>query len=78
MENIFEIHLGHGEQRQTFEVKDFTDRREGQCKFEIYRTGQLLVSLEPEGDMFRTCSNPGNLDAKVISQLIDQIEAQYL
>ena len=78
MESYFDIYLGHGEQRTAFEVKDYDKPKENGCKFEIYRLGTLILSLMPEGDLFRTCSNPGNLDTNTIGQLIDQIEAHYL
>lgn len=78
MEDFFEISLGHGEDMQTFMVKDYSDREEGKCKFEIYRLGQLILSLEPDGNTFRICTNPGALPEVTNEQLIDQIEAHHL
>jgi hypothetical protein len=78
MEDFFEISLEHGEDMQTFMVKDFVDRSEGQCKFEIYRLGQMILSLEPDGNTFRTCTNPGALNEEIIEHIIDQIESFHL
>jgi hypothetical protein len=78
MENSFEVHLGHGDQRTTYLVKDYEQPKEDGCKFEVYLSGKMILSLGPEGDLFRTCSNPGNLDSATIAHLIEKIEGQYL
>jgi hypothetical protein len=78
MEDVFEITLGHGEDLQTFIVKDFVHHEDGKCKFEVYRLGQLILSLEPDDDTFRTCQNPGELKKEMINQIIDQIESYHL
>lgn len=78
MEDYFEISLGHGQNMQTFMVKDFVKEEEGKCKFEVYRLGTLILSLDPEGNTFRVCSNPGELKEEAVNQIIDQIEASHL
>jgi hypothetical protein len=78
MEDFFEISLGHGEDMQTFMVKDYVHPEDSKCKFEIYRLGQLILSLEPDGDTFRTCQNPGEVKEEMINQIIDQIESYHL
>lgn len=78
MEDFFEISLGHGEDLQTFMVKDNVRQEEGKCKFEVFRNGQLILRLEPDGDIFRTCGNPGGLTEITTNQIIDQIEAYHL
>jgi hypothetical protein len=59
-------------------VKDFVHHEDGKCKFEVYLLGQLILSLEPDDDSFRTCKNPGKLKQEMINQIIDQIEAYHL
>jgi hypothetical protein len=78
MENLFEISLGHSEDLQTFMVKDLVHQVDGKCKFEVYQLGQLILSLEPDGDTFRICQNPGEVKKEMINQIIDQIESYYL
>ena len=78
MEDLFEISLGHGEDLQTFMVKDLVHHEDGKCKFEVYRLGQMILSLEPDGDTFRICNNPGGLNEETVGKIIDQIEGQYL
>ena len=78
MEDFFEISLGHGEDMQTFMVKDLVHPEDSKCKFEVYRLGQLILSLEPAGDTFRTCQNPGEVKKEMIYQIIDQIESYHL
>lgn len=78
MEDFFEISLGHGTDMQTFMVKDYVDVEGNQCKFEVFRRGQLLLALEPDGDSFRICTNPGGLNDETIGHIIDEIEAFYL
>ncbi|MFA6084247.1 hypothetical protein [Mucilaginibacter sp.] len=78
MEDVFEITLGHGGDLQTLIVKDFVHHEDGKCKFEVYRLGQLILSLEPDGDTFRTCQNPGEVKKEMINQIIDKIEWYHL
>ncbi|GAA4090779.1 hypothetical protein [Mucilaginibacter panaciglaebae] len=78
MEDFFEISLGHGEDLQTFIVKDFVQQEDSKCKFEVYRLGELILSLEPDGDTFHICQNPGEVKEEMINQIIDQIESYHL
>ncbi|MDB5143351.1 MAG: hypothetical protein JWQ66_2064 [Mucilaginibacter sp.] len=78
MEDFFEISLGHGTDMQTFMVKDCVHHEGDKCKFEVFRLGTVILSLEPDGDTFRTYSNPGGLHEEIINQIIDQIEAYHL
>lgn len=78
MENHFEISVGHGPELKTFEVRDYAHHEEDQCKFEVYETGRLVLSLEPDGHFLRTCKNPGALDDDTIHVIMDTIEALHL
>lgn len=78
MENFFEIHLGHGDRLTTYMIKDYEQPQADGCKFEVFLWGQLILSLGPEGELFRTCSNPGNVDTATIAHIIDEIESRYL
>lgn len=78
MEDYFEISLGHGTDMQIFMVKDYVHQEGEKCKFEVFRLGTLILSLEPDGDTFRTCSNPGGLNEETVNQIIDQIESFHL
>jgi hypothetical protein len=78
MEDFFEISLGHGEDMQTFMVKYVVYQEDSKCKFEVYQLGQLILSLEPDGDTFRICQNPGEVKKEMINQIIDQIESYHL
>jgi hypothetical protein len=77
-ENFFEISLGHGEDMRTYMVKDYEKSEDGQCKFEVFLAGKLILSLEPDGDTFRSCENLGGLNDETIHQVIDRIEAYHL
>jgi len=77
-ENFFEISLGHGEDRRSYMVKDYEKSEDGQCKFEVFLAGKSILSLEPDGDTFRSCKNPGALDEETVHQIIYQIESYHL
>jgi hypothetical protein len=78
MENYFEISIGHGKDLKTFEVKDYAHHEGDQCKFEVFSSGKLVLSLEPDGRFLRTCQNPGGLDEDIIHAIMDNIEALHL
>ncbi|HAL83196.1 MAG TPA: hypothetical protein DCO83_14005 [Mucilaginibacter sp.] len=78
MENVFEITVGYGHQLQPFEVKDSSNLKGVRSKFDVFRKGLLVLTVEPDGDYLRTCKNPGGLDKETINQVIDKIEAHYL
>ena len=63
---------------QTFEVRDYIHHEKDKCKFEIYKSGQLILSLEPDGDFLRVCKNPGELDEETIHLISDKIESYHL
>jgi hypothetical protein len=63
---------------QTFEVYDYIHHEGDKCKFEIYKSGQLILSLEPDGDFFRVCKNPSELDEETIHLISEKIESYYL
>jgi hypothetical protein len=46
IEDYFEISLGHGADRETFKVKDYTLQEGDKCKFEVFRLGTLILSLK--------------------------------
>jgi len=63
---------------QTFEVRDYIHHEKDKCKFEIHKSGQLILSLEPDGDFLRVCKNPGELDEETIHLICDKIESYHL
>jgi hypothetical protein len=65
MENFFEIHPGHGGRYTTYGIRDYEQPKEDGCKLEVYLLGKMILSLV--GDLFRTCSNPGNFDAATVA-----------
>jgi len=77
----FSLTIGHEPDAQTFEVKDYAhdidDERHG-CKFEVFRDGAFVLSLQPDDAFLRTCADPGILDDAIIHQIIAKIEAQHL
>lgn len=77
-ENFFKISLGHGEDMRTYMVKDYEKSEADQCKFEVFLAGKSILSLEPDGDTFRSCDNPSGLDEETVHQIIDQIESYHL
>lgn len=78
MENFFEISVNHGEQLREFIVKDYDTREEDKCKFEVFRLGKSILSLEQAGDNLQTCANPGELDEELIREIISKIHGYYL
>jgi hypothetical protein len=78
MEDFFEISLGHKGDLQTFMVRDYVSHEGSKCKFEVFRLGKLMLTLEPDGDSFRICDNPGGLDEETIELISDKIEFYYL
>jgi hypothetical protein len=60
MENFFEISVNHGEQLREFIVKNYDTQEEGKCKFEVFRLGKSILSLEQAGITFKPVRTPTN------------------
>lgn len=70
------ITIDSGTGAMTFDVKDYIHHQhEGKCKYELFRDGIFVLSLEPDGPhILRTCVNPGILDEELIHRIIDKME----
>ena len=77
----FSVTIGHEPNVQTFDVKDYAhdiDDECHRCKFEVFRDGTFVLSLQPDDSFLRTCANPGILDEGIIHQIIGKIESHSL
>jgi len=77
----FSLTIGHEPDVEIFEVKDYahdTDDECHRCKFEVFRDGTFVLSLQPDDKFLRTCADPGIIDDAIIHQIIAKIEAKHL
>lgn len=76
---LFKIAVSKDEETFEFEVADYIHHEGEQCKFEIYRSGQMVAGFEPDSHQFlHICKNPGNINEEVLHLIADKIEALNL
>jgi hypothetical protein len=75
----FEISVSYKNENHHFEVKDYMHHDGEQCKFEVFRAGQFIVSYEPGAHKhLHICKDSGVLPEPVLNIIADRIEASNL
>lgn len=78
MEN-FEISVNYKNENYHFKVKDYMHHEDDQCKFEVFRNEQFIVSFEPGPHKhLHICNNTGLLPEEILNLIADRIEASHL
>ncbi|MEN0055943.1 MAG: hypothetical protein AAGC65_19845 [Mucilaginibacter sp.] len=76
---LFKIAINKDDETFEFEVADFIHHEGERCKFEVYKSGQMVAGFEPGNHQFlHVCKNPGNIDEDVLHLIADKIEALNL
>jgi hypothetical protein len=71
----FEISVTINNENQHFEVRDYMHHEGEQCKYEIFKNGQFIGSLEP-GDhkILHICKNPGVVEESTLHLIAEELE----
>jgi len=78
MEN-FEISVRYKNENHHFKVKDYMHHEGDQCKFEVFREEQFIVSFEPGVHKhLHICKDTRLLPEEVLNLIADNIEATHL
>jgi hypothetical protein len=71
----FEISLTVNNENIHFEVLDYMHHDGEQCKFEIFKNGQFIASLEPDNHKhLHICKNADVMSEEILNQIADQLE----
>jgi hypothetical protein len=71
----FEISVAIDNQNQHFEVRDYMHHDGEQCKYEIFRDGQFIGSLEPDNHkILHVCKDPGVVPPDTLHLIAGQLE----
>ncbi|RFZ84351.1 hypothetical protein DYU05_01620 [Mucilaginibacter terrenus] len=61
-----------------FEVSDHPHHEREQCKFDVFKDGELVASFDPdEQHILHVCKNLGKVPEEVLHLLADKIEAHH-
>jgi hypothetical protein len=71
----FEISVPIDNENQHFEVRDYMHHEGEQCKYEIFKDGQFIGSLEPgKHKILHICKNPGLVPEDTLHLIANQLE----
>jgi hypothetical protein len=72
----FEISVTWNQENHHFQVRDYMHHRDDQCKYEIFKGGQFVGSLEPGPHKHLSiCKNPGIVEESLLHLIADQLES---
>lgn len=75
----FEISVAIDNQNQHFEVRDYMHHEGEQCKYEIYKDGQFIGSLEPDNHkVLHVCKDPGLVPGEILHLIADRLEQYHI
>ena len=75
----FEISVSWNNENHHFEVRDYMHHKDEQCKYEIFKAGQFVVSFEPdEHKGLDVCKNTGILQNELVHCIAEQLESYNL
>ena len=75
----FEISVTSNNQNHHFEVLDYMHHDGEQCKYEIFKSGVFVGSLEPGTHKhLNICKNPGIISEYLLHLVADQLESYNL
>lgn len=71
----FNIEIKKDDAVLNFEVRDFAHDDDNRCKFEIYQSGKMIASFEPDSKGFlHICKNCGEVDEATLHLIADKLE----
>jgi hypothetical protein len=75
----FEISIAIDNANQHFEVRDYMHHEGEQCKYEIFKDGQFIGSLEPDNHkILHICKNPGIVPEDTLHLVADELEKYHI
>lgn len=75
----FEISVNINNQNQHFEVRDYMHHEDEKCKYELFKDGQFIGSLEPDNHkILHICQNPGVVPLATLHLIADQLEGYHI
>jgi hypothetical protein len=75
----FEISVTVANENQHFEVLDYMHHDGNQCKYEIFKDGSFIGSLEPDAHhVLHICKNPGMVSEDVLHRIAEQLESYHI
>lgn len=75
----FEISVAVDNENQHFEIRDYMHHEEDKCKYEVFKDGQFIGSLEPDNHkVLHICQNPGVVTENVLYLICDQLERDHI
>jgi len=78
MEN-FEISVSHNSQNYHFEIRDYMHHSGEQCKYEVFKDGQFIVSFEPGAHkILHVCKDAGLVEEEMLHLIAEQLEAFHI
>ncbi|MES2808231.1 MAG: hypothetical protein V4619_06380 [Bacteroidota bacterium] len=71
----FEISVAVDNQHQHFEIRDYMHHHDEKCKYEIFKDGQFIGSLEPDNHKeLHICKDAGVVPVSTLHLIADQLE----
>ncbi|MFD2147430.1 hypothetical protein [Mucilaginibacter antarcticus] len=71
----FEISVAVNDHNEHFEIRDYMHHDDEKCKYEIFKDGQFIGSLEPDNHKsLHICKDPGLVPANTLHLIAEQLE----
>jgi hypothetical protein len=75
----FEISVAIDNNNEHFEVRDYMHHEDEKCKYEIFRDGQFIGSLEPDNHKcLHVCKDAGVVPAHTLHLIAEQLEGYHI